>query len=126
MNNKEILQTANDCISRGDHEGFLNYCTEDTEWIFIGDRTITGKEEVREYMREAYAEPPVFNVETIIEEGDFVSVLGEISLKNSSGTEEHYSYCDNWRFENGKMATLKAYVIKTDKPSDGSLKSQNP
>lgn len=117
MNNKEILQTANDCITRGDYEGFLNYCTEDTEWIFVGDRTVTGKEKVREYMREAYAEPPVFNVETIIGEGNFVSALGEITLKNSSGTDEHYSYCDNWRFENGKMAALKAYVIKTDKPS---------
>lgn len=54
----------------------------------------------------------LFSMETIIEEGDFVSVLGEISLKNSSGTDEHYSYCDNWRFENGKMAALRAYVIK--------------
>lgn len=119
MTNKEILKTANESIVRGDYEGFLDYCTEDTEWNFMGDRKITGKEEVREYMREAYSEPPVFNVETLIGEGDFVSVLGEISLKNPSGTYDHYSYCDNRRFKNGKMAVLKAYVVRTEKLSEG-------
>ncbi|WP_294309420.1 nuclear transport factor 2 family protein [uncultured Chryseobacterium sp.] len=114
MNNKEILQTANECIVKEDYEGFLDYCTEDIEWIFVGDRTLKGKNEVREYMHEVYFEPPVFNTEILIEEGDFVSVMGEISLKNQSGTYDHFSYCDNWRFENGKMAVLKAYVIKTE------------
>jgi uncharacterized protein len=26
----------------------------------------------------------------------------------------HYSYCDVWRFRDGKMVELKAFVIKTE------------
>ncbi len=35
-NNKVILEKANAAIYLGDHEGFLAYCTDDTEWTFVG------------------------------------------------------------------------------------------
>ncbi|MCU7615024.1 nuclear transport factor 2 family protein [Chryseobacterium sp. GMJ5] len=111
MNNKEILQAANEAIKKGDHETFLQYCTEDTKWIFIGDQTLIGKENVRAYMKDAYLEPPKFNIETILEDNDYVVATGKISLKNKNGDDIQYSYCDIWRFENGKMAELKAFVI---------------
>lgn len=112
MSNKTILQNANAAVAKGDYESFLAYCTEDTKWVFVGDQTLNGKDKVREYMSEVYLEPPVFNIETITEEGDFVTVTGEISLKNKTGNYDHYTYCDNWRFKNGKMEELKAFVIK--------------
>jgi ketosteroid isomerase-like protein len=33
-------------------------------------------------------------------------------LKAADGTSNHYDYCDVWRFENGKIAELKAFVIE--------------
>jgi len=112
MKNAEILHTANEFVKKGDNEGFLNYCTEATKWVFVGERVLEGKNQVRKYMKEFYLEPPIFNVERTIEDGDFVTVVGEISLKDANGVNHHYDYCDVWQFENGKIAALKAFVIE--------------
>ena len=112
MNNKAILEKANAAITEGDNEGFLSFCTDDTEWRFIGERTLQGKEAIRQYMATAYAEPPKFIVENLIAEGDFVTAVGKISLKNEDGKAVDYNYCDVWRFRDGKMAELKAFVIE--------------
>jgi ketosteroid isomerase-like protein len=112
MNNKAILEKANAAVSAGDNEGFLSFCTEDTKWIFIGDKTLEGKQAVREYMAIEYLEPPKFNVENLIAEGDFVTAIGTISLKDKNGKMIDYAYSDNWQFRDGKMAGLKAFVIE--------------
>ena len=113
MTNKEKLENANAAITAGDHEGFLSYCTEDTDWTFVGDQTLRGKEAVRQYMKKAYMEPPKFMVENLIAEGDFLTAVGKISMKNEEGETVDYSYCDVWRFRDGKMAELQAFVIET-------------
>ncbi|MGJ1193813.1 MULTISPECIES: nuclear transport factor 2 family protein [Sphingobacterium] len=112
MKNITILHTANEFIAKGDYESFLAYCTAETKWVFIGERILHGKEEVRAYLKEFYQEPPVFDVEKSIEEGDFVMVTGEIRLRNKDGKYDYFDYCDIWRFEDGKMAELKAFVIE--------------
>ncbi|SEW52296.1 nuclear transport factor 2 family protein [Chitinophaga arvensicola] len=114
MNNKNILEKANAAVSEGDNEGFLSFCTDDTTWTFVGDQTLQGKEAVRQYMAKAYVEPPIFRVENLIAEGDFVTAVGEISMKNEEGVMVDYTYCDVWRFRDGKMAELKAFVIQED------------
>ncbi|MFD0795119.1 nuclear transport factor 2 family protein [Mucilaginibacter litoreus] len=113
MENKQILLKANAFVTQGDNEGFLSFCTDDVEWDFIGDRKLTGKDAVRKYMDEAYAEPPKFDVEEIIEGGDFVTAIGKISMKDVNSNVHNYAYCDVWRFRDGKMAGLKAFVIET-------------
>src|SRR5690349_9303536 len=109
--NKAILERANAAIMKGDNEGFLSYCTEDTEWVFIGDTVLRGKDAVRRYMATAYLEPPRFMVENLIAEGEFLTAIGTITMKNEQGKMADYSYCDIWRFRDGKMAELKAFVI---------------
>jgi uncharacterized protein len=111
-NNKAILEKANTAITKGDYEGFLSFCTDDTEWTFVGDQKLRGKEAVRQYMATAYIEPPRFVVENLIAEGEFVTALGQISMKGKHGKTIDYSYCDVWRFREGKMAELKAFVIE--------------
>jgi uncharacterized protein len=113
-NNKAILEKGNAAISQGNNEGMLLFCSEDTEWTFVGERTLKGKEAVRQYMANTYIEPPKFTVTNLIAEGDFVTVLGEITLKDEDGKAVHHSYCDVWRFRDGKIVELKAFVIKTD------------
>jgi uncharacterized protein len=109
--NKEILEQANAAIAQGDFEGFLALCTEDTVWKFEGDRTLRGKAAVREWMMTTYKEPPKFAVHRMIGEGDFVAVLGEITLKDEQGKAVQHAYCDVWRFREGKLAELQAFVI---------------
>jgi ketosteroid isomerase-like protein len=112
VNNKLVLEKANAAITVGDYEGFLQYCTDDTQWTFVGEQTLRGKEAVRQWMATAYVKPPSFQVERLIAEDDFVTALGTITLPNDSGQEAEHLYCDVWRFEDGKMAELRAFVIK--------------
>lgn len=114
LNNKAILEKANAAITEGDNEGFLSFCTDDVVWTFVGDKILQGKEAVREYMKTAYVEPPKFMVENLIAEGEFVTAVGKISMKDEDGIMIDYSYCDVWRFRDGKMAELKAFVIETE------------
>ncbi|GEM49314.1 nuclear transport factor 2 family protein [Deinococcus cellulosilyticus] len=109
---KMVLEEANQAITRGDFEGFLKFCTEDTEWNFVGDRTLRGKEAVREYMETAYRVIPTFSIHHMIAEGDFLTAIGEITLTDEQGKATHYRACDVWRFRDGKMAELQAYVIE--------------
>lgn len=112
LSNKEILEQVNAAVTRGDHEGFLSFCTDDTQWTFVGDTTLQGKDAVREYMKVAYATPPQFMVEHMIEEGEFVTAVGKISLAGQDGALTDYEYCDVWRLRDGKLHALKAYVIQ--------------
>jgi len=109
--NKEILTEANEAIARGDFEGFLIHCTEDTIWKFLGDKTLKGKAQVRRWMAETYQDPPKFKVHQLIGDGEFLAALGEITLKDDNGKDANFSYCDVWRFENGRMAELTAFVV---------------
>jgi uncharacterized protein len=115
---KAVLTKANEAVSNGDHEGFLAFCTEDTEWNFVGDRTLKGKESVRRYMAEVYKEPPVFRVERMIAEGDWLTAIGEITLEDDGGKATDYAYCDVWRFRDGKLAELRAFVVETSPARD--------
>ena len=110
--NKIILENANKAILNGEHEIFLSYLTDDIKWNFVGDRSITGKGQVSRYINDAYIRPPKFNVANIVSEGSFVTAVGCIKVIDKSGQWTEYDYCDLWRFENGKMAELNAYIIK--------------
>lgn len=112
--NKAVLEQANAAVAVGDNEGFLSFCTEDIEWRMVGDKTIQGKEAVRQWMKTEYAKPPQFTLSDLIAEGDFVTALGTITLKDDDGKTAEYAYCDVWRFRGGKMAELRAFVIKSE------------
>lgn len=111
-NNKATLMKGNAAIAAGDNEGFLVHCTGDTKWMFVGDRTLKGKKAVRRWMKIAYEKPPRFKVTRLIADHDFVVAMGEITLKGEDGKDARHSYCDVWRFRRGKMAELRAFVVK--------------
>jgi hypothetical protein len=43
-NNKAILEAANAAIAEGNNEGFLSFCADDVEWMFVSDKTLKGKD----------------------------------------------------------------------------------
>ena len=112
--NKAILEQANAAVIRGDHEGFLAHCTDDVEWVFVGDRTLKGKEAVRRYMNTTYIEPPKFVVADLIAERDFVTAIGTIDITDGTGKTAHSAYCDVWRIRDGKLAELRAFVVELE------------
>lgn len=119
-NNKIILKKANEAVSKGNYEEFLQYCTDDTKWIFVGDQVLNGKEAVRKWMLNEYIEPPHNDVKNVIAENDYLTVNGQIAVMKESGERIKYSYCDIWRFRDGKLAELTAFVIV-----DKDLKQHN-
>jgi ketosteroid isomerase-like protein len=110
--NKAILTAANAAVARGDYDGFASFCTDDTEWTFVGDRTLRGKAAVREWMVTSYAEPPENTVTHLIAEGDYLTALGELSMTDRTGRVTRASYCDVWRLRDGKLAELRAFVVE--------------
>jgi ketosteroid isomerase-like protein len=118
--NKAILEEANAAIAQGNYEGFLSFCADDTEWTFVGDRTLKGKAAVRQWMATEYVEPPLNIVANLIAEGDFVTALGDITIKDEDGKAAHYSYCDIWRFRGDKMVELRAFVIPAEVKAETS------
>lgn len=111
-NNKAILKQANAAVVKGDYEEFLSHCTEDVEWTFVGEQTLKGKEAVRRYMNSTYIEPPRFVVTQLIAEGDFVTAIGDIDIRDETGKTTHSAYCDVWRIRDGKLAELRAFVVE--------------
>lgn len=111
--NKAILAAANAAITAGNNEGFLAFCADDTEWTFVGEQTLKGKAAVRQWMTATYTEPPQFAVTNLVAEGDFVVALGTITTKDEDGQAVPAAYCDVWRFRDGKIVGLQAFVIAT-------------
>ncbi len=111
---KSILLKANAAIAEGDYEGFLAFCTEDTVWNFVGDEVLEGKDAVREWMEDTYFAPPKIEVDTLIAEGEYLTAIGTVTIKDEDGTDTDYAYCDVWRFRGDKLFELKAFVIESD------------
>lgn len=111
--NKTVLQQANAAVRAGDNEGFLALCTDDIIWSTVGGETLHGKQAVRDWMTKEYVAPPAFTVERLVADGDYVVALGTIVSRADDGTPVDNAYSDVWRFRDGKMAELRAFVIPT-------------
>jgi uncharacterized protein len=112
---KAILEKGNAAVTAGNYEGFVSLCTEDTEWTFIGDRILKGKEAVREWMQTTYLQPPKLTVTNLIAEGEYLTATGEVSMVDKEGKAMNYAYCDIWRFRGEKIVELRAFVIPIEK-----------
>lgn len=115
---KQTLLAGNAGIARGNNEVFLALCSEDTDWHFIGEQRLKGKQAVREWMAKTYLEPPVVTVENLIAEGDFLVAKGIVTMKNDAGIPTGYAYCDVWKFKDDLIAGLNAFVIEADRDQD--------
>lgn len=113
---KIILEQANAAVRAGNNEGFLAHCTEDIRWTTVGKGTLQGKQAVRDWMKTAYASPPRFHVEQLVAEGDMVVALGTIMADGADGQPAEFAYSDVWRFRDGKMCELDAFVVQPAKP----------
>ena len=112
--NKEIVNRVNEAFADNNMEGFLSFCTNEVVWTMVGDRTVKGKDAIRQWMKSMDSPAPQFSVAAVIGDGDFVAAYGDMTMKDKEGKTSPYSYCDIYRFEDGKIAELRSYVMKTD------------
>ena len=120
--NKEIVEKVNALIAEGNTDGFLSLCAEDLEWQMVGEKTTKGKDAIREWMGSMASENadhlPKFTVDNLIADGESVVANGDMTMKDKDGETVPYSYCDIYRFSDGKIAELKSFVIKTQAKTD--------
>jgi ketosteroid isomerase-like protein len=109
---KDVIERVNAAFTRNDIEGVLSFCTDDFNWTMVGGEAVQGKDAIRRWMASGPPEPPNFTVDTVVAEGDFVTVVGDMTMKEN-GAVVPYAYCDVWRFRGDKVAELRAFVIKT-------------
>lgn len=115
MSNKheEIVAQINDSFLEGDMEKFLSFCSDDLTWTMAGDTVQTGKDEIRKWMASMEGcEPPKFDVERMISNDDSVVCYGGMTMKGESGGEDSYTFCDIYRFADGKVVDLRSFVVK--------------
>ncbi|HSQ20177.1 MAG TPA: nuclear transport factor 2 family protein [Blastocatellia bacterium] len=110
---KETVEKVNASFAEGGVEGFLSFCADDVVWTMVGNKTVKGKNAIREWMASMDMEPPKFTVDNIIAEGDFVTAHGDMTMKDKDGKTVPYAYCDIYRFRDGKIVELSSFVIKT-------------
>jgi uncharacterized protein len=118
--NKEIVEKVNASFAEGSVEGFLSFCADNVTWTMVGNKTVNGKNAIREWMASMDIEPPQFTVTNIIGEGDFVTAYGDMTMKDKDGKTAPYAYCDIYRFSDGKIAELNSFVIKTEAKAEGT------
>jgi ketosteroid isomerase-like protein len=119
--NKQIVEKINKAFEKNDPEAFLSYCTDNVVWNMVGEKTTNGKTEVREWLAQMKdMEPPKFTVDQFIAEGDSVACCGDMTMKDKDGTPGKYSYCDVYRFRNGKITELRSYVVKLETEGEKS------
>ena len=112
--NKEIVEKVNAAFAEGSVEGFLSFCADDVAWTMVGDKTVKGKDAIRQWMASMDMEPPQFTVANVIAEGDFVTARGDMTMKDKDGKVVPYAYCDIYRFRGDKIVELSAFVINTE------------
>ena len=119
--NKETVGKVNKALSAGNFELLFDLCADDLLFTIIGDRTVKGKENARQFMRSMAVEspePPKINpIDPILADGDFVVSRGNMQMKEKDGKEGYYSYCDIYRFRGDKIAELSSYVVKAEAQS---------
>lgn len=112
VTNKTAVEEINAAFAANDIETFLSFCAEDVEWTIVGERSIQGKEEIRAWMGSMDIGPPQFTVDETIAESDSVVVHGSMIMVDD-GKPASYSYCDIYRFRDGKVVKLTSFVVKT-------------
>ena len=111
---KEIVDKVNAAFAENNLEGFLSYCADDVKWTMVGDKTVIGKDAIRQWMASMNIEPPEFTIDNVIAEGDFVVAHGDMTMKDKDGKTAPYSYCDIYRFQDDKIVELRSFVIKSE------------
>jgi uncharacterized protein len=106
--NKETVKQVNQAFSANNIEGFLELCSENVKWTMTGDKTVEGKDGIREFAASmGDMEPPVIANKNIIAEGDSVAAYGEMTMGGNK-----YDYCDVYQFQTDKIVELISYVVK--------------
>lgn len=112
---EEFIRDFNEAFAKNDLDFILLSMTDDISWNFLGEKTVQGKEEAREFME------PMSKVETldlellqIITHGRTAAVHGRMKIKEPSGEIKSFGFADFYVFNGLKSPRIKkmtSYVV---------------
>ena len=109
---KQIIEKVNEGFNKNDAEVFLGFCSDDVTWSMAGDKSRTGKESIREWIKSMEGMgPPDITTTDIISEGDTAACCGEMTMPEK-GETNNYSFCDIYRFKDDKIVELRSFAVK--------------
>jgi ketosteroid isomerase-like protein len=105
--NKEICEE----FAKGNLDFSAIYLAEDIKWNILGNSPILGKVQVLEVSKMLQLESfPVITIKNIVTEGDYVIVESTGEAKTKNGKPYNQTYCDVFRFNEGKLQEINAYL----------------
>jgi ketosteroid isomerase-like protein len=114
--NKAIVEKMNKAAAEGNTDAFVAPCADDVRWTVVGEKTVEGIAAIKEWMNSTECpEPPQFTVDHMVAEGDMVVCSGDMTMKDKDGVVQPLSYCDIYRFRNGRVSELQTFVVNTAK-----------
>lgn len=114
---EEFFKKFNEAFATGDVEYLLQCFTEDVKWTMVGSSTIEGIGNMKESLESMRNEhPSELHIEHIITDGKLSSVNGTMKMKDESGQERKYAFCDVCLFNNndGKIKEMTSYVLEVE------------
>ena len=111
--NTEIVKKVNAAFADNKPEIFLDACADNVNWQMAGEKSYKGKAAIKEFMNSMKdMEPPNFTVDNTFGDGDFVTSYGDMTMKDKSGKDTPYAFCDIYQFRDGKIIDLRSFVVK--------------
>ena len=112
---EDFIRNFNDAFSRNDLDFILDNMSDDIIWNFVGEKTMKGKDEVKEFMK------PMSKVETlemellqIITHGWTAAANGRMKIKEPSGETKSFGFADIYVLNGLKSPRIKemtSYVV---------------
>lgn len=113
---EEFIRDFNEAFSRNDLDFILNNMSDDIAWDFVGEKTMKGKDEVREFLK------PMEGIQTmemellqIISRDQSAAANGWMEIKEPSGETKRFGFVDFYEFEGLKMPKVKkmtSYMVR--------------
>jgi len=116
MNKKEIVNKILEGFCERNPDKVLPYVSDDISWDINNHHVAVNKEEcAKQVVDPDSAGKPVIKINNMIEENDLVAVQGECECEMKEVGLIQVNFFDLYRFENGKVKEMRAYVIEKKK-----------
>lgn len=112
---EEFIRDFNEAFSKNNLDFILNNMSDDIVWDFVGEKTMNGKDEVREFMKPMN-EMRTMEMELlqIISREQSAAANGRMKIQEPSGEIKSFEFADFYEFEGLKMPKVKkmiSYVV---------------
>jgi uncharacterized protein len=105
--NKEISEA----FAKGNLDFSAKYLADNVKWNILGSSSIMGKEQVLEVSKMLQLESfPVITIKNIVAEENYIVIESTGEAKTKKGKLYNQSYCDIFRFAEGKIIEITTYL----------------